>query len=216
MRLRFLSWVRIAVIVGLALACTACAGLFGGKERTPSAIYVLALAPAGTAASTSGCGTLEVRQPDAAPGFATARMVYQREPHRLEPFAFSRWAEPPAAMVQAAILESLSRSGLFAAVLPAPAHVPPDFALDSDALSVLQVFEGEASHTDLDLNVRLVDMRHARLLAAQRLSVSVPAEANPKSGVDAANRALAQLLDELLEVTRRSVSCTEQSSATSR
>jgi len=197
----------VGLALMLALATAACSALFGGKERTPVAIYVLALDHADPSGSPGTCGTLEVSMPSPAPGFATARMVYQREPHRLEAFAYSRWAEPPAQMVQAAMLDALQRSGLFAAALQAPAAVAPDFTLQGDGLSVLQRFESGSSMAEVSLDVQLVDERHNRLLAAQRLSASVPSEPRPEAGVNAANRALAQLTDELVELARRSIDC---------
>ena len=110
-------------------------------------------------------------------------------------------------MVQDAMVRALERSGLFSAVLAAPAAVPPDYSLESDALSVLQSFDGGTSQTVIELSIRLVDLRKSRLLAVQRLSASVPAEANPAGGVAAANRALAQMLDQLVELTRNAVDC---------
>jgi ABC-type uncharacterized transport system auxiliary subunit len=110
-------------------------------------------------------------------------------------------------MVQAVMIDALQRSGIFAAALPAPAAVRPDFTLQGDALSVLQRFESGASTVDVSLDVQLVDEHRGRLLAAQRLSARVPADARPQAGVDAANRALAQLVQELVELTRRSIDC---------
>jgi cholesterol transport system auxiliary component len=202
------SGLRAPLIAALALAVAACGGLLG-KERTPHSIYVLSLDAGGQAAPPGGCGILEVSPPAPAPGFATARMVYQREAHRLEPFAYSRWAEPPAPMVQQALLEALARSGLFGAVLAAPAAVAPDLRLESDALRVVQWFEDGTSRAEISLNVRLVDLRAARLLAVRDLSASAPAGAGPASGVAAANEALSRLAAELVELAGRSLDCGE-------
>jgi cholesterol transport system auxiliary component len=208
------STLRAAPVAALALSCTGCAALFGGNEHAPPAVYVLSLDSSGAPANAGTCGTLEISQPDPAPGFATSRMVYQREPHRLEPFAFSRWAEPPAPMVQGEMLEALTRSGQFSAVLAAPAAVLPDFRLQSDSLRVLQSFEGDSSQAIVELSVHLIDVKHARLLAVQRLSATTPASADPAGGVEAANRALAKVVDDLLELTRRSIDCSQQAPAT--
>jgi cholesterol transport system auxiliary component len=205
---------RVALVAALALSCAGCGSLFG-KERTPPAVYVLSLDSTAARASAGTCGTLEVSQPDPAPGFATSRMVYQREPHRLEPFAFSRWAEPPAPMVQAVMVDALGRAGLFAAVLSAPAAVRPDFRLESDSLRVLQSFEGDSSQAVVELSVHLIDVKHAQLLAVQSLSATIPAGADPAGGVDAANQALEKVVDGLLELTRRSIDCSQQAATRS-
>jgi cholesterol transport system auxiliary component len=206
---------RVTSIVVLALAGTSCGGLLGGKERTPVAVYLLETGSAAAPAGSGGCGVLEVGAPDPAPGFATARMLYQREPHRLEPFAYARWAEPPAQMVQQAMIAALVSSGLFAAVLAAPAAVPPDLIVDSDAFNLIQRFDGGSSRTELTLNVRLVDQRASRLLAVRTLSASAPAGGDPAGGVRAANLALADVIGQLLEMTRASLDCgTASSTAT--
>src|SRR6185436_18413368 len=146
-----------------------------------------------------GCGILEVSMPDPAPGLGTARMLYQREEHRLEPFAYARWAEPPAQMVQEAMVEALESGGMFAGVLAAPAAVPPDYTLDSDGFSVIQHFDGDTSQAEISLSVRLVDLHSSKLLAVERLSASVPAEPDPAGGVRAANRALAEVIGRLVD-----------------
>jgi ABC-type uncharacterized transport system auxiliary subunit len=200
-------FVRATSIVVLALASTSCAGLFGGKERTPVAVYVLETGSATAPASPGGCGIIEVGVPDPAPGFGTARMLYQREEHRLEAFAYARWAEPPAEMVQQAMIDALESSGLFAGVLAAPAAVPPDLVVDSDAFDLIQRFDSGASRSEMSLSVRLVDRRASRLLALERLSASAPADGDPAGGVRAANVALAQVIDRLLEITRAALDC---------
>jgi ABC-type uncharacterized transport system auxiliary subunit len=207
-------FVRAATVVLLALATTSCGGLFGDKERTPVAVYVLSVDRAGEAPQAGGCGLLEVSMPDPAPGLGTARMLYQREAHRLEAFAYARWAEPPAQMVQEAIVEALESSGMFAGVLAAPAAVPPDLSLDSDGFSIIQRFDGGTSQSELSISVRLVDRHASKLLAVKRLSASVPAEGDPEGGVHAANRALAGIVEQLLEVTRGALECTNAAAAT--
>jgi cholesterol transport system auxiliary component len=198
---------RAVTVVLLSLSATACGGLFGDKERSPLAVYVLSIDPREAPPQPGGCGILEVSMPDPAPGFGTARMLYQREAHRLEAFAYARWAEPPAQMVQEVLVAALQSSGMFASVLAAPAAVPPDLSLDSDGFSLIQRFDGGASRSELSISVRLVDRRASKLLAVRRLSVTVDAEPNPAGGVKAANRALEEVVGQLLETARGVLDC---------
>jgi ABC-type uncharacterized transport system auxiliary subunit len=206
------STAALAVVVGTALSVTSCGGLLGGKSE-PHAIYVLAL-PRGEAqpATPGACGTLEVASPEPAAGFGSMRMVYQREPHRLEPFAHARWAEPVSPMVQAAFVQALGASGRFAAVLPAPAAVTPDIRLESDELRVVQRFEGGGSRSEISMDVRLVDLRASRLLASRHLSASADAMPNPAGGVEGANGALADLVQQLVALAGDSLDCAAQAS----
>jgi ABC-type uncharacterized transport system auxiliary subunit len=198
---------RTVAIALLSLPCASCGGLFGGKEDTPVAVYLLSIERNDETPRSGGCGVLEVTMPDPAPGLGTARMVYQREEHRIEPFAYARWAEPPAQMMQEAMVDALEASGMFAGVLAAPAAVPPDLRLDSDGFSVIQRFDGGASQAELSISVHLVDLHSSKLLAVERLSASAPAEPDPAGGVRAANRALAELIGKLLEMTRGVFAC---------
>ena len=209
-----IAFLRTASIVLLALATTSCSGLFGDKEHTPVGVYLLSVDRTATTPHAGGCGILEVSVPDPAPGLGTARMLYQREEHRLEAFAYARWAEPPAQMVQQAMVEALESSGMFAGVLAAPAAVPPDYTLDSDGFSVIQRFDGGTSQAELSLSVRLVELHSSKLLAVERLSANVPAEPDPAGGVRAANRALAEVMGHLLDVTRGALDCDAAASAT--
>jgi cholesterol transport system auxiliary component len=193
----------LAAVVGALGGC----GLLGGGERTPASVYLLAVERGDAPAAGGACGTLEIHEPAPAAGFASARMLYQREPHRLEPFAYARWAESPASMVKEALVIALESSGLFSAVLPAPAPVPADVSLAGDMLRVLQRFDGGASVLEVGLDVRIVDLRDARLVASRRVERRVQASPDPAGGVASANRALAEVVAEVIELVRSGLDC---------
>ena len=64
--------------------------------------------------------TLIVSTPRAAAGFDTRRIVYLRQAHELEAFAYHEWVDTPALMLAPLIAQAIERSGAFRAVLRAP------------------------------------------------------------------------------------------------
>lgn len=201
-----MSTVRHLALAAVAAALGGCA-LLGSDDRRPPAVYVLTLPRAEAPATIAPCGTLEVHEPAPAAGFASARMLYQREPHRLEAFAYARWAEPPASMVQEALVVALEASGLFSAVLPAPAPVPADVSVAGDLLRVLQHFDGGASEAEVGLDVRVVDLRAAKLVASRRVEHRVRASPDPAGGAASANEALARVAADVVELARTGLDC---------
>ncbi|MEM9384414.1 MAG: LPS assembly lipoprotein LptE [Pseudomonadota bacterium] len=202
----FASQVRRAIAPRVQALVAACAfafllagcSLFGGATE-PVASYRLEGTGSGVSAfSGEPCCLLEVRTPLPAPGFATARMVYERNDYQNEAFAYAEWVDTLPTMLRASMIDSFDRLGRFEAVVGAPSPQLPDYRLESRGLMVIQRFDGERSEVEVALRARLVDADSRALLGARRFSIVVPAEpANSEGGVEAANEALDQLMEEL-------------------
>ncbi|MEO0972948.1 MAG: ABC-type transport auxiliary lipoprotein family protein [Pseudomonadota bacterium] len=192
-----LRWGALLTVALTAIALSGCT-LFG-TEGEPVATYRLA----GTGAAVDAyagepCCLLEIRTPLPAPGFATARMVYQRNDYQNEAFAYAEWVDTLPTMLRASLIEAFDTLGRFDSVVSAPSPELPDYRLESRGLFVIQRFDGERSEVEVSLRVRVIDARERQLLGAQRFSVVKVAEpATPIGGVDAANRALDDLLLEI-------------------
>lgn len=134
----------------------------------------------------------------AAPGFGGSGMAYMRTPHQVEYFAKHRWADAPARMLEPLLVRAAARTGRFRSVAGAGGGLGADLRLDSKLLHLQQVCRLNPSELQLALQVSLVDVPSAQLLATQTLSVSEPIhERGPVAGVQAANRAVARLLTEV-------------------
>lgn len=191
---------RRALLLAAGMLITACSALPGGQSGSPLAYYLLELPGEGSEAAQAagrGCGVLEVTAPVPAPGFGSSRMIYRREQHRLEHFAYTEWAATPSRMIEPLLIQAMERTGEFATVMTAPAPVKPRIRLEASQLKVLQVFDAAGSHARLELRVQMLDPRRRTLLGARTLSASAPATADPAGGVAAANVALGRVLDEL-------------------
>ena len=165
---------KVMVCLG---ACTVLAGcsLFGGSVE-PVATYRLTGTGAGASDySGEACCLLEIRTPLPAPGFATARMVYQRNDYQNEAFAYAEWVDTLPSMLRASMIETFDGIGRFDSVVAAPSPALPDYRLESRGLMVIQRFDGERSEVEVSLRARVVDADERELLGAQRFSVVVAA-----------------------------------------
>ena len=168
-------------------------------QEAPVHTYLLEWQPAAPAPPPDPAGpTLLVAPVLSAPGFDSADMAYIRTAHEIEYFARHRWVDAPAHMLEPLLVRAAERTGLFRGVAAPGSGVEAELRLDSRLLYLQQVCRLEPSELQLALRVSLVDVPRARIVATRTLRVTEPLEAHtPYAGVQAANRAVARLLDQL-------------------
>ncbi|MBT8144970.1 MAG: PqiC family protein [Gammaproteobacteria bacterium] len=193
---------RSLLVLGLLLGLSACSIIpMGNDKPRERSVYLLDMpVETGKANPRESCVTVVINQPEAAPGFSGAGMLYTREPNRIERFAYSRWAASPAAMLSPMLLRSLRSTGDYKAVLSAPAAVVTDLRVELDDLRLLQVFSGGGSEVVMSVEVRVYAPLQRALLASQAFSYRVDADPNPVSGVRATEQAVASLLDDFVRL----------------
>lgn len=148
--------------------------------------------------------TLVVAVPRAAPGFDTSRIVYLREVHAIEAFAYSEWVDAPAQMLAPLLVRALERSGAFRAVLRAPTAAAADLRLDTELLRLQQDFRVAPSQVRLTLRAMLVDTATRGVVGWQEFDASVAATSEDAAGgVRAANQAARIVLAELAAFAAR-------------
>jgi cholesterol transport system auxiliary component len=160
----------------------------------PTATAALA-APARAAANAP---VLLLAPPSAAPGYDSARMLYQRQPQQLEAFAFHEWLEPPARLMAPLMVQALQATGAFRAVLLAPTSGTGALRLETEVVRLQQDFGAQPSAVRLTLRAALIDAGTRHVLFTQVFDARVPASAdNPVAGVAAAQQATQQVLGDL-------------------
>ncbi len=187
----------------MGAAIAGCAPLTGRQQPT-EVIYLLQPpteaprpAPAG---SDFSCRSLLVAATGSAPGYATARMAYVEDAPRLDYFARHGWADTPARMFGPLLVSALEASGAFGGVLMAPSPAGADVRLDTRVLELHQHFDDSTSRVRFSVRASLVAVDSGRLLGARTFTTEEPAEERtPRGGAVAANRATAELLDELID-----------------
>jgi cholesterol transport system auxiliary component len=155
---------------------------------------------------------LLVSLPVAEPGYETTKMVYLKRPFELEPYAVNQWADTPARMFASLMVEKLSRTGSWRAVVPPSGSIRGDVRLDTYGFSLQQEFLKDPSLMRISVRAQLVDVREARIVGTRAFeTVENAPSGDAYGGVVAANQAVAVLLDDmaawLKECMKRSPEC---------
>jgi cholesterol transport system auxiliary component len=186
------------VLVLLSMIAGGCAAPFGPREAEATRIFLLTRAEPSSPRLNPAGPSILVSRPRAAPGFAGVQMIYTETPFELDSFAHHRWADTPANMLEPLVVAALENSGLFREVATAATRARTDLRLDSELLRMVQVFSSGRSRVEVAMRVSLIGAASSELIDSRLLEVVEPAdEGNPYAGVEAANRAVARLLDEV-------------------
>lgn len=191
--------------VGLSIVLAGCAALSPTTTPQPSFYSLdnawLTKPPIQTrspAALPQTAPTLIVNPPHAASGITSQRIIYVREPHKLEYFAHSEWIDPPARMLAPLIVAAIEKSEVFRAVVQTPSAAAGDLRLDTEIIRLQHDFQTRPSHVRFTLRAYLVEDKTRRVLGWREFDATVPAASdNPYGGVIAANQAVQTVLDEL-------------------
>lgn len=194
---------RLFAAVLLLMALGACGTL--RPTTTPNTVFYAleraraagaAQPRAGAAATTAP--TLIVNPTHAAAGFDSQRIIYMREPHKLEYFAHSEWVDPPARMLAPLLVAAIENTAAFRAVVLTPSAAAGDLRLDSEIIRLQHQFGTLPSQVRFTLRAYLVDDKSRRVLAWREFDTAVPAVSEDAyGGVVAANRALQSVLEDL-------------------
>ena len=181
------------------LLLVACSGLSAPKVPSQN-IYVLETERAVQAAQVKRDLVLAVGVPRARPGFDTPQMAYVQQPHELNYFATSRWADTPTRMLEPLIAHALEQTESFRAVVQTSGAIPADVRLDIELVRLQQDFQTHPSRVQLTLRAQLMDVHGKRFLAAQQFDeVENATSDDAYGGVSAANRLVQRVLGELAE-----------------
>lgn len=172
------------------------------QRQTPHALttYRITAPTVHPAAKTrSSCPALRISSPTAVAGFSGPAMRYSETPGTIAPFAFHRWAAPPASMLGPILVQTMSDSGLFATVLDSNSPGTAPLQLNTQLIALVQQVDGMQSHIHLVIRVSLTDLVAHSQIAAHRFVIDRQASANtPGAGARATDAAVARWTDELV------------------
>lgn len=192
---------------GLALMTLyACSAL--QPTATPRSVFYsldnarrAASVPASSAAPgpvTAAAPTLIIHPARAAAGFDSQRIIYVREPHKLEYFAHSEWVDPPALMLGPLLVAAVESSGAFRAVVLTPGAATGELRLNTEIIRLQHEFQTQPSRVRFTLRAYLVDDKTRRVLAWREFDeYAAAASEDPYGGVVAANRVVQSVLGKL-------------------
>lgn len=189
--------------VCMAVAALSACSVLQPKSSTPPSYYALeyagASAPTTTPrASLANAPTLIISPVRAASGFDSQRIIYVREPHKLEYFSHSEWIDAPARMLGPLMVASIEQTGVFRAVVMTPGSAGGDLRLETEIVRLQQDFQTKPSTVQFSLKAYLVDEKTRKVLAWRAFDNQATASSDdPRAGVVAANRAVQSVLEEL-------------------
>ena len=192
---------RLAVCAAAATLC-ACSAL-QPKASAPPAFYALEYAqpsgtPLGTVSAHQAASTLVISPVRAASGFDSQRIIYVREPHKLEYFAHSEWIDTPARMLGPLLVASIARAGAFKAVVMTSGAASGELRLDTEIVRLQHDFQTRPSRVQLTLRAYLVDEKTRKVLAWREFDgITAATSDEPYAGVVAANQAVQTVLQEV-------------------
>ncbi|HWR88400.1 MAG TPA: ABC-type transport auxiliary lipoprotein family protein [Acidiferrobacterales bacterium] len=190
---------RAVQVLTSVLLLAGCTGL-SAPQVASQTIYVLEVQRATKPAQVKRNLVLAIGEPQTRPGFDTPQMAYVQQPHELNYFVTSRWADTPARMLEPLLVQAMEQTGSFRAVVQTPGAVPADLRLDTELIRLQHDFVTRPSRVQLTLRAQLIDVRGQRVLAVKQFDESENAASdNAYGGVTAANRALQRMLDQLAD-----------------
>jgi cholesterol transport system auxiliary component len=196
---------QYGMLMLLGLGLSACS--FGPVKVPNANTYVLSDISSQAAYPKVLSESLTVMPVVASRGFDSTAMMYQATPYQLTSFAQNTWAAPPANMITPLLLKSLQRSQLFKTVILGPAMSSTSYGLNTTLLGLYQDFTVKPSQIVLSLNVSLGNNQTNQVVADKVIMVRVKATAeNPYAGVVAANVALSQSMDDVVQFVNASLS----------
>ena len=187
------------ITLAVAFSLSACSTL-SPTATAPPTFYVLdspASVPQSNELNTRNTRgtTLIITPPRAAAGFDSQRIIYLREPHKLEYFASSEWVDPPARMLASMLVNALAANPKFGAVVLSAGTPTGDLRLDTEIIRLQQDFRTRPSQVRFTLRAYLVDDKTRRVLASKEFDTSVATTRDdPYGGVIAANEAVQRVL----------------------
>lgn len=183
----------------IALALTSgCSSILPSRETGAKNLYVLETGAVSEPRFAPQGPSIQVSRIRTAPGYGGTAMIYVQQQHRLDHFLHHRWADPPARMLEPLVIGTLEASGIFSAVVSPDARARTDLRLDTEFLRLVRIFDGEQSRVDLSIRASVIDTDRAGVSRSRVIEVTEPVVGpTPYGGVEAANRAVARLLEKL-------------------
>ena len=189
--------------VCMTVAALSACGVLQPKSSTPPSYYALEYARPSLPTTTpraplANALTLIISPVRAASGFDSQRIIYVREPHKLEYFSHSEWIDTPARMLGPLMVASIEQTGAYRAVVMTPGSAGGDLRLDTEIVRLQQDFQKKPSTVQFTLRVYLVEEKTRKVLAWRAFENQAVADSDdPRAGVAAANRAVQSVLEEL-------------------
>ncbi len=186
----------------LAILCfifLSIAGCFSPIHLPQKNSYTLNPGPFNVQQSHHSSKTLLVMNTESNDELDTKKIAYVNRPYQLAYFTKNNWITTPADQLNALITNTLQQSNYFKAVVATPFVGVTDLKLNTYLYKLQQNFLFNPSREQIVLAAQLVNASSGKLVAARTFSYEIPTNNNnPFGGVVAANKAVRQMLQQLV------------------
>jgi len=194
--------IGIAAIFLLLSACS----VFSPVKNEPINLYVLNTLPKIHTQKSRHPITVLVTQPTASEINNTTQMAYTIGRYQVAYFAKHRWADTPAQMLQALLVQTLQNTKYFNAVELPPVIGRYDYVINTQLLQFEQRFFTNSSDVMMIVRAQIIKTSNNKIIAAKQFTVIKPApQPTPYGGVVAANQAAAKLSAQLVKFCLRAI-----------
>lgn len=181
-------------VVIIAFVFSACS--FKEVEKTPQS-YRLENQKASTVFSSQDKRVILV-QNIGGDSVALSKSIIYNEKGALRPYKYSRWSELPAIRLQQLIIQSFEKRHLFQAAIPNISLAKSDLVLESELSQFEQVFEGQKSYVQMQLDVRVIEKKDLKILGVKSLHVKIPVEGTTTHDtIESFNKATSEVITQL-------------------
>lgn len=209
-------WSRIAGLLVITAGLSACGFKLPGSGPAPN-IYDLSPKSTFDADLPQVAQQLVVEEPSSARGIDSDRIALRPSPIEVKYFAGARWVDRGPRMVQILLVESFENTGKIIAVGRQSIGLRADYSVKSD----LREFQAEyfdaggLPQIHVRLNVKLIKMPEARIIASRTFDQIEPASGNEITAiVQSFDETLGKVMRQAVEWTLREVSTQPHSIST--
>lgn len=178
----------LLLIVGIPLALAACAQQAPPKDR----FYRLETPALAARFAAPALGVVEVSRFTTDGVLSERPLAYQDGDGSLGRYRYDLWAEPPTALLQNALVDSLRQSGISHTVITPETRVPPDWMVRG-RLNRFEMRAG-AGKAVASLELAVVSSRDGSLLLLKTYQAEVPSAAGPEAEAAALSQASGDII----------------------
>ncbi len=186
----------VTVCATAALVLAGCALARVGPAEPPQTYDLMSVASAVQAQNHRGRGLqLVVNEPVALRSLAGDRIAIRPSQAEIRYFGKASWSDQLPRLVQARMIEALGRSGKFAAVASSSERLDADVSVATEIRAFHVELENSAPVAKVNLYVRLIDQRRARVIVERNFTDETRAlRDDAESGVLALNASMRDVL----------------------
>ncbi len=157
-----------------------------------------------------GAGVLLVQPASASPFYDTQRLVYSSAPGQRAYYQFAAWTARPARALSDLLQRRVEQGGVFASVASTTAGVKGDLVLNVRLEEFYHDTAERPGRVRIEVSTELIDAGTRTVTTQRRFAHSVVTNAeNAPAAVDAANRAVTAVIDDIASWVERSSKAAE-------